>query len=73
MSLPSDFPRCTGQSCPSANNCRRHIGRPAPGGAEIQFAAFHVRREAGSDACDGYLPVIERSTFSATVPATRFY
>lgn len=57
MTLPLDVARCTGQTCPSATHCRRYTERIAPKGAISRYAAFHVRREAGSNACEFLLRV----------------
>ncbi len=64
MSLPYDEARCTGQQCPSAANCRRHTERQIPKGVVANFAPLYLRREAGADACDQYMPVVLVSTFS---------
>lgn len=53
--LPYDEARCTGQQCPSAANCRRYAERHVGKGVIAHYAAFHVRREAGANACESVL------------------
>jgi hypothetical protein len=60
MTLPLDVARCTGQTCPSAMQCRRYVERIVPKGTISRYAAFHVRREAGSNACAHVMWVTER-------------
>lgn len=55
MSLPFNVERCTGQMCPSAMKCKRYVERVVPKGVMSRYAAFHVRREAGSNACEHVL------------------
>lgn len=55
MNLPYDTARCTGQQCPSADRCERYKQRIVPKGVIAPYAAFHVRREAGSDACESVI------------------
>lgn len=59
----SDYAKCTGESCPSATNCKRYTERGLSDNAT--YAAFWARREAGSSACESYLPVTVVSTFQA--------
>jgi len=55
MNLPYDTARCTGQQCPSAAQCKRYVERIVPKGVIAPYAAFHVRREAGSNACESVI------------------
>jgi len=55
MTLPLDVSRCTGQQCPSAAQCKRYAERIVPKGVIAPYAAFHVRREAGSNACESVI------------------
>lgn len=55
MNLPYDTARCTGQECPSATQCKRYAERIVPKGVIAHYAAFHVRREEGSDACESVI------------------
>lgn len=68
MTLPLDVARCTGQTCPSATHCRRYTERIAPKGAISRYAAFHVRREAGSNACEHVMWVGDNVDFSGSTP-----
>lgn len=61
MSLPANVSRCPGFRCPSAMNCRRFKELRS---GTLQ-AAFYARREAGTSACEHYLPVKVVSTFAA--------
>lgn len=61
MSLTNDVARCSGQDCPSATNCKRYTERGSSD--RVCHAAFWARREAGSTACESYLPVELVSTF----------
>lgn len=63
MPLGYDIARCTGQQCPSADNCQRYTERQVPKGVMVAMAAFYVRREPGDSACDGFMPVQRVSTF----------
>lgn len=63
MSLANDVARCSGQDCPSATNCKRYTERGSSD--RVLYAAFWARREAGSSACESYLPVTVVSTFQA--------
>lgn len=63
MSLSYNKARCSGQQCPSANNCRRYTERHVPKGVIASFAALYLRREAGDSACDQFIPVEVVSTF----------
>lgn len=45
MPLGYDIARCTGQQCPSADNCQRYTERQVPKGVMVAMAAFYVRRE----------------------------
>lgn len=65
MPLLNNEPRCTGQQCPSASNCRRYTERQVPKGVMANFAALYLRREAGDNACDQFLAVKPVSTFNA--------
>lgn len=65
MGLPYNEARCTGQQCPSANNCRRYTERQIQKGIVAAIAPLYLRREAGADACDQYMPVVLVSTFDA--------
>lgn len=62
--LSNDDARCAGTRCPSKMNCRRYTER-ATGSEHAWYAAFWARREAGSSACDMYLPIVPASTFEA--------
>lgn len=61
MSIPNDTARCAGTRCPSAHNCRRYTERATSDYA--WHAAFWARREAGADACESIIPVVNMSTF----------
>jgi hypothetical protein len=65
MPLPYDVARCDGGNCPSRNHCARFLERNIPKGVTALYAAFHTRREAGSDACESIIPVARLSTFEA--------
>lgn len=54
--LPAHSPRCANRDrkCPSAGHCRRHLDKPS---YPIHYAAWEVRREAGADRCDGFIPI----------------
>ena len=54
------FSTCEGSKCPSKNNCRRHTERK---NTDAVPAALWIRREAGSSACDLYLPIDTTTTF----------
>ena len=50
-------------TCPSKRNCHRHEKARSE---ECTDAALNVRREAGANACDLYMPIEKPlSTFSA--------
>lgn len=52
--------RCSGEKCPSANNCRRCVDKSMEGAL---VAAFHIRREPGDSACRMFLPVTLVTTY----------
>ena len=54
------FSTCEGSKCPSKDNCRRHTDRK---NTDAVPAALWIRREAGSSACDLYLPIDTTTTF----------
>lgn len=60
--MTQQFTRCDGGTCPSKNNCRRYTERKTKGDYIIN-AALWARREAGTSACDMYLPINAVSTF----------
>ena len=60
--LSADVARCEGNNCPSKNNCRRYTERNSH---ESVPAVLWIRREAGTSACDMYLPIEVVSTFNA--------
>lgn len=62
MSLSYNKARCSGQQCPSANNCRRYTERHVPKGVIAHFAALYTRIEDGASACDQFIPVEVVST-----------
>lgn len=43
MTLPLDVARCTGQTCPSAMQCRRYVERIVPKGTISRYAAWATR------------------------------
>lgn len=61
--IANDVARCSGDNCPSRNNCRRYTDRSTAGNM-TPHAAFWARREAGTSASDMYLPIEVVSTFS---------
>lgn len=58
--MSAQFSTCEGSKCPSKNNCRRFTERNRH---ESIAAALWLRREAGTSACDMYLPIEVVSTF----------
>lgn len=60
--LSTDICRCDGGQCPSRMNCRRYTERHVKG-EHITQAALWARREAGSSACDMWIPVRIVTTF----------
>lgn len=58
--MSSVFSTCEGSKCPSKTNCRRYTERNSH---ESVAAALWLRREAGTSACDMYLPIEVVSTF----------
>lgn len=60
--IANDVARCSGDNCPSRNNCRRYTDRSTAGNM-TPHAAFWARREAGANACESLIAVNTVSTF----------
>ena len=58
--MTHSFTTCEGMNCPSKKNCKRYTERKRE---DALPAAIWIRREAGSSACDMYLPIVVISTF----------